>query len=119
AALLLSTLLLSGGEISADDSSKKGSASGERSRSAEIAVFELKGPVTETPTPDDPLFGAIGSESLKSLLERMDQAAADDDVAGVVLLLGDTSLGYAQLLELRAALDRLKDAEKPVYSHAD
>lgn len=91
----------------------------ERTRPAEIAVFELKGPVTETPTPDDPLFGSVGSESLKSLVDRLDQAVGDDDVKGAVLLLGNTSFGYAQVAEIRSAVERLKAAGKPVYAHAD
>jgi protease IV len=102
--------------LRADD---KESNQPERKKPAEIAVFTLSGPITETPTPDDPLFGSIGSESLKSLVERMDKAVADENVKAAVLMLGDTSVGYAQLSEIRGAVDRLKEAGKPVYAHAD
>ncbi|REJ71738.1 MAG: signal peptide peptidase SppA [Planctomycetota bacterium] len=84
-----------------------------------VPVFTLKGTITEQPRSIDPIFGQTGGESLQSLITRLDAAAEDDDVKGVVLLLGDASFGYAQLEELRAAMERLKAAEKPVYAHAD
>lgn len=84
-----------------------------------IAVFSLSSTITEAPTPDDPLFGSIGSESLRSLVSRLDAAAKDDAVAGVVVLPGGATLQTAQIEELRAAFDRIRAAEKPVYVHAD
>ncbi|MEX0585723.1 MAG: S49 family peptidase, partial [Pirellulales bacterium] len=58
-------------------------------------------------------------ESLQSLVRRIAAAAADDDVKAAVLLIEGASCGPAQREELRAALQRLKDAGKPVYTHAD
>src|SRR5690606_38591246 len=69
-AALMAACLLVTSSTQADD---KESTKPERKKQAEIAVFTLSGPITETPTPDDPLFGSIGSESLKSLIERMDK----------------------------------------------
>jgi protease IV len=115
-ATLMAACLLMSSVLRADD---KESEKPESTKPAEIAVFTLSGPITETPTPDDPLFGSIGSESLKSLVERIDKAVADDNIKAAVLMLGDTSLGYAQLSEIRDAMDRLKEAGKPVYAHAD
>jgi protease IV len=83
-----------------------------------VPVFTLKSMV-ETPTPEDPIFGAIGSESLIELVRRMDKAAKDDNVKGVILLLDSVELGYGQVEEIRQALNRLKEAKKPVYAHAD
>ncbi len=84
-----------------------------------LAVFDLKGPISEKPAAEDPLFGSLNAESLHSLVTRLDKAATDDQVSGVVLLLGNTSFGYAQAAEIRTAMDRIKKAGKPIYSHAD
>src|SRR5690606_9934099 len=118
-AALAAICLLSSPALLADDKDAEKTGKSGAAKAAQVAVFTLSGPITETPTPDDPLFGSMGSESLRSLIERMDKAVADKDVKAAVLMLGDTSLGYAQLSEIRAAMDRLKEAGKPVYAHAD
>jgi len=84
-----------------------------------VAVFPLSGAITEQPAADDFPFSLETSESLRSLIGRMDKAAKDDDVAGVVILLEGSSLGLAQAQEIQAAMQRLRDAGKPVYTHAD
>ncbi|QDT54869.1 Protease 4 [Caulifigura coniformis] len=89
-----------------------------KSTSEVIPVFTLKS-VVETPTPEDPIFGAIGQESLVELIRRMDKAAKDENVKAVVLLLDSVQLGYGQIEEVRQGIQRLKDAKKPVYAHAD
>jgi protease IV len=83
-----------------------------------VPVFTLKA-ISETPLPEDPIFGAIGQESLVELVRRMDKAAKDDNVKGVILLLDSMELGLGQVEEVRQAIQRLKDAKKPVYAHAD
>lgn len=82
-----------------------------------IAVFELGSAITDKPTPDDPLFGSVGGESLRSLTMRLEKAAKDDDVAAVVLL-GSPALGSGLSQELAEAI-RETAKEKPVYSHTD
>ncbi len=89
-----------------------------RTTSEVIPVFTLKS-VVETPTPEDPIFGAVGTESLLELTRRMDKAAKDDNVKGVILLLDSAQLGFGQVEEVRQAIGRLKEAGKPVYAHAD
>jgi protease-4 len=84
-----------------------------------IAVFELKGTVSERPGATSSLLSLEESDTLQSLLTRMREAETDDDVKAVALVLKDASFGYGQLEELRAAMDRLKAADKPVYAHAD
>jgi len=83
------------------------------------AVFSLKGTLLETPIPDDPLFGAVGKESLNSMIARLDKAAADDNVKAVVFLLSSPELNYAQVEELREAMDRVKAGGKKVYAFSD
>ena len=83
-----------------------------------IAVFDLGAAITEKPTPDDPLFGTIGSESLRSVTSRIEKAASDEDVAAVVLLIGTSGFDAGRLEEFRQAISRVKE-QKPVYAHAD
>ncbi|MCA8995495.1 MAG: signal peptide peptidase SppA [Planctomycetaceae bacterium] len=83
-----------------------------------VAVFELDSPITERPTADDPLFGTIGAESLRSFLKRIESAGKDDNVAAVVLLAGSTSLELSQTEELHQVLTAVRE-KKPVYAHAD
>src|SRR5947207_1717185 len=84
-----------------------------------IPVFELTGPVTETP-PDEmaALFGAPGV-SLKDLVLRMHKAADDSSVKAVVITIEGGSLGLAQTEEVRQAIQKLRDAGKDVYANAD
>ena len=59
-----------------------------------VPVFTLKS-LKETPMPEDPIFGAIGQESLVELVRRMDKAAKDTNVKAVVLLLDSPSFGVS------------------------
>ena len=83
------------------------------------AVFGLKGNLLETPIPDDPLFGAVGHESLNSLISRLDKAAKDENVKAVVFILNSPELNYPQIEELREAIDRVKAGGKKVYAFSD
>lgn len=82
-----------------------------------IAVFDLSKTITDKPTPDDPLFGSVGGESLRSLTGRMEKAVKDDEVAAIVLL-GTPALGSGLTQELAVAI-RETASEKPVYAHVD
>lgn len=84
-----------------------------------VPVFELKGAVTEKPTAEDLPFATTETESLQSLVKRMDKAAGDEKVAAVVLLDAGIGIGRGQVEELRSAIDRLQKAGKKVYAHAD
>lgn len=83
-----------------------------------VALFDLDTPITDRPMADDPLFGDVGGEALRSLIERMKKASADDDVAALVLLYGTRSLGTAQVQELATVIRQIA-AKKPVYAHGD
>lgn len=83
------------------------------------AVFGIKGTLLETPIPDDPLFGAVGLESLHSMIARLDKAAADENVKAVVFMLSSPDLNYAQVEELREAMDRVKAGGKKIYAFSD
>ncbi len=57
------------------------------------------------------------SPRLHRLVERLDKAASDDRVAGVVLVIDGPSVGRGRTDEIRAAIARLKKAGKPVVGH--
>lgn len=83
-----------------------------------MAVFTLSGTVTEAPAGEEFLFSAQ-SESFQGLLARLKQVEKDENARGVVLLVSDTSLGRAQIEEVRAVLKRIQAAGKQVVAHAD
>ena len=86
-----------------------------------VPVFELKGAITEAPSAQDlpfDLSGATGT-SLRDFLKRLQTARDDENVKGVVLMLGSASFGRAQAEEIRAAMDELKSAGKKIHVHAD
>ena len=84
-----------------------------------IAVFRLAGPVEETPKEEVFNFGGETGISLETLVSRMDKAAKDGAVKAVVILLDQTTVGSAQVEELRQAIARLRTAGKDVIAHAD
>ena len=84
-----------------------------------IALFNLSGALTETPTAADDPFAGGASESLLSLTGRMRKAAADEDVKAVVLNYGGLGLGRAQAEELAKVIKEVKGAGKPVWGYAD
>jgi protease-4 len=86
---------------------------------AVVAHFHLAGELTESPMPDP--FGLLGGQitSLKDLVRRIDQAGTDDKVKAVILTYDGLSVGFGQLEEVRHAIQRVKDAGKKVYVHAE
>jgi protease-4 len=84
-----------------------------------IPVFSLDRPLLESPVVEDPFFGAMGAETLKSLVTRLEKARDDDQVKAIIVLMGQSSMGAGQLEELHRALRQIRDAGKPVYAHAD
>lgn len=57
------------------------------------------------------------SPRLHRLVERLDKAATDARVAGVVLVIDGPSVGRGRADELRAAIGRVKKAGKPIMGH--
>jgi protease-4 len=82
-----------------------------------VAHFHLSGELVEKPAADP--FNLLGSQvtSLEDLVGRMKEAAQDDNVKAVVLTFDNMSLGFGQLEEIRAAVERLKSTGKKVYVH--
>lgn len=88
-------------------------------------LLKLDGSIVEEPEAVDP-FAALTSASLpakqyrtRDLVRALDAAAKDGDVKAVVLDLSRfTGGGMVTMMEVGAALDRVKAAKKPVLVHA-
>ncbi|NDC53572.1 MAG: signal peptide peptidase SppA [Planctomycetia bacterium] len=89
------------------------------------ADTDKKAPVIAQVTLSGPLPDGVGQGGLLAdvaphlhrIVERLDKAAADARVKGVVLTIESPDLGRARADELRAAIARLRRAGKPVAAH--
>lgn len=86
---------------------------------ATVPVFRLAGVTSETQSDLAHLLGDTKARTLYQLVSRMDRAAADPDVPAVVVLIESPVLGFAQLQEVRAAMQRVRDAGKQVHLFAE
>jgi len=86
---------------------------------AVVAHFHLSGVLSESPVADP--FGLMSAQvvSLKDLVGRLDKAAGDSRVKAVVLTFDRMSLGFGQLEEIRQGIQRVRDAGRRVYVHAE
>ena len=64
------------------------------------------------------LFGDI-VETLSKAIARIDKAADDEEITGVILDIKTPTLGWAKLNEFRAAIDRVRAKKKKVYAYVD
>jgi protease-4 len=105
--------------VSAEEKEKKRN----KKKSAEdagpiIAHIKLAGDLDETPAPTESLFGS-GSENFKAKLDRLAKTKADATVSSVVLELGDLSIGWGKLDEIRSAIAAVRGAGKKIYAYAE
>src|SRR5438046_10307052 len=79
-----------------------------------FASFTLKEDYPEGPAPAG-LFGELRPR-LRDVIERLDKAAKDDKIAGVMLRLRNPQIGLGKVDEIRAAIGRVRKAGKRVYA---
>jgi protease-4 len=79
-----------------------------------LVRLTLKGEYPEGSAPVG-LFGEM-QMSLRTLLERIDQAAEDKDVDAVVLRVESLGIGRGKVNEIRAAVARFRKKGKPIYA---
>lgn len=84
---------------------------------AKFASIVLSGSMAET-AGQGGLFGEI-EQDLRKTIERLDKAAKDDSLDGVILKLDEVSLGRGRINELRAAIARVRAAGHKVYCRMD
>src|SRR5438309_6016118 len=83
-----------------------------------IAVFELKGPISEAQV-DNPFDFDTQPVSLRELTRRIRAAGDDANVKAVVLLADHVMAGFAQVEEIRQAVQDVRGKGKDVYAHCD
>src|SRR5688572_33478206 len=83
-------------------------AADEKAKSPTVAIFELDGPVLESPSQDLFLFGEQ-PVALRDLIKRLRASAEDDNVKAVVLIAENLALGPAQTEEIRGALRHVRE----------
>lgn len=81
------------------------------------AHIELKGDYPEGPQLPG-LFGDV-REGLSDALARLERAAKDDDVSGIILRINDPTLGWGKLHEFRRAIHDVRQRGKKVYAVLD
>jgi len=85
-----------------------------KAKTAQLGVIELSGSYPEG-AGQAGIFGEV-SDNLNRIIERLDQAAKDEKIEGVILEFRDLELGRGKTTELRAAVKRLRKAGKKVYA---
>jgi protease-4 len=79
--------------------------------------IEINGSYAEGPAHPG-LFGEL-TEGLADAIARLDKAAADDSLQGVVLRIDGPSIGWAKLNEFRNAIARVRAKGKKVHAWVD
>ena len=114
--LLLGLLMLSPVAFGAEkDHATDKSDKAEKSKAKlSLAVIDIDESYPEGP--DKPgVFGDM-KPTLAKIIERIDKAAADDKMAGIVLDIEGAELGRGKLEELRSAITRARKSGKKVYA---
>ncbi len=85
-----------------------------------LLEIELGDELFET-RPTDPIGRILTRNvpSLRDLVDALDRGRGDERVAGLVLTVGGTRMGLAQVQELRDAVQRFRDSGKPALAFAD
>jgi len=83
-------------------------------KKATSATLTLKDDYPEGPAPAG-LFGELRPR-LQDIVERIDKAAKDEKVAGLVLKVRSPHVGLGKVDELRAAIARFRNSGKRVYA---
>jgi protease IV len=82
-----------------------------------FAQIELKGAYPEGAEPLS-LFGNP-AETLSEVVARLDKAANDEKVNGVILRINDPTLGWAKVNELQHAIQHVRNKGKKVIAYLD
>jgi protease-4 len=82
-----------------------------------LAHIAIKGELPESPG-QMTLFGDLGTD-LRKTIARLDQAAEDEKIAGVILEIRAAALARGKLNELREAIGRVRASGKKVYAQLE
>ena len=65
------------------------------------------------------VFDAEAIVGLHDMLRLIDSASNDERIAGIILRVGDCHNGYASIREVRQALERFQEKDKPIFAYGD
>ncbi len=88
-----------------------------KQQTAKYAHIVLKGSYPEGAQPAG-LFGEV-IESLQTARDRLQKAASDDEIRGVVLEIRSPTLGWGKLYEMRQAIHGVRCSGKKVYAYCE
>ena len=100
----------------AEDSGEQ-AATETKPKKVRLAHIAIKGLLPESPG-QMTLFGDLGTD-LRKTIARLDKAAQDDRIAGVILEIRSAALARGKLNELSAAILRVRGSGKKVYAHME
>ncbi|MEQ8787981.1 MAG: signal peptide peptidase SppA [Pirellulaceae bacterium] len=104
-------------EAKQQDKDAEGKQEEAKTTKARVASIVIKGNVGES-AGQAGLFGEL-SENLLELVQRLDRAAQDENIDGVLLKLREAPSGRGRIAELRAAIGRIREAGKKVVAEMD
>jgi protease-4 len=117
-ALTLCLLAVSSLESNAASRSESHTKSkSDKSNAQRFGHIELKGSYPEGAEPNA-LFGS-SVETLSEIVARLDKAADDEKLTGIVLRINDPTLGWAKVNELTHAIQHLRHKGKKVVAYLD
>lgn len=84
---------------------------------ARLALIVLSDSMPESPG----VMGPFGDQQLdlRSTIARLERAAEDDDIHGLVLKIQSPAIGRGKINELREAIKRFRKSDKKVYAQLD
>ncbi|MBI1312795.1 signal peptide peptidase SppA [bacterium] len=100
--------------LNAAEGEEKAAASEKKEAATAWAEITIKGSYPEGASMPG-IFGAA-VENLAKIIERLDRAASDDEIAGVLLEIESPTLGWGKLHELRTAIAGVRATGKKVVA---
>ncbi len=104
------------------ESPKKAKPAQQEKKEATKSKVRLAQIVLANSMPESPgVMGPFGDQQLdlRSTLARLEKAAKDDTVEGLVLQIANPAIGRGKVDELRAAISRFRKSGKKVYAQLD
>ena len=92
----------------------KPTSQGHSEDSFQYAVISLDGTLIDGAPPPIPLGGR--EKTLHGFIQRIDQAADDEKLDGVIFKIRSPSIGRAKIAEIRSAIGRLRNSGKKVFA---
>lgn len=110
ASIALVTISTAGSALAAPSEDAKGTVSAKN-----VGLIELEETPRERPSPMSALFKNAGGLTLRELVDKIHEAAADDSMDALVLRIRGAAMGITQVEEVGQAIQTVRKAGKKVY----